>query len=158
MRTAIVTTLLCIFLAGCSWVHETPIGGNYFLVDGDRDHIWISKQVGDQRLVVIDQQIVGILKGVRFVLVHRMIAISYECTDDSGDKTIMTKRTDEEEYWILDTQLGHELGPYDHSAMLNEANRLQIENAEEVPKLTVYRSNTDRFESRASRCVELQKI
>lgn len=158
MSTTILTTLLCICLAGCSLVYETPIGGGYFLVDGDRDHIWISKQVGDQRQVVIDQQIVGILKGVRFVLVHRMIAISYECTDESGKKTIMTKRTDEEEYWIIDTQLGYELGPYDHSAMLDEVNRLQIEDAEGIPKLTAYRSNRDRFESRASRCVELQEI
>jgi hypothetical protein len=152
-----LTIASCVFLSGCLRSHETAIGGGYVFVDGARDNRWIYKRKNGDRSIVIDQQIVGIQRIDHFVLVRRMVAISYECTDASGERTIVTKRTDDEEYWVIDTRASAERGPLDRSSLLRIAAEFRIGNVD-IPEDVSYRPNAIRFESRTSRCVELQPI
>lgn len=125
--------------------------------DHNADHRWISKRAGHDDLIVIDMQVTGIRKFAGYVLVRRMIAISYECSDNSGERTIMTHRTDKEEYWIIDTYTEKEMGPFDEFGLESVARKLQIVDTY-IPNQVSYKSNSHYFESRVSQCVKLERI
>lgn len=125
--------------------------------DYNADHRWISKRAGHDDLIVIDMQVTGVRKFAGYVLVRRMIAISYECSNNSGERTIMTHRTNKEEYWIIDTYTEKEMGPFDEFGLESAARKLQIVDTY-IPNQVSYKSNSHYFESRVSQCVKLEII
>ncbi|CAM0556999.1 hypothetical protein EHLJMEHL_02087 [Vreelandella titanicae] len=159
MRSIPPLLLLLYYLAIFSFglICETHLGGGYYLNDYNADHRWISKRAGHDDLIVIDMQVTGVRKFAGYVLVRRMIAISYECSNNSGERTIMTHRTNKEEYWIIDTYTEKEMGPFDEFGLESAARKLQIVDTY-IPNQVSYKSNSHYFESRVSQCVKLEII
>lgn len=147
----VVVFILC----GCN--EGTQLGGGYYLQDHDADHIYIHKRTDDSMFLVIDSQVIGYAVQGQFILVHRMIADSYECLDDAGDLTIITHHAKDEEYWIIYSETGEKVGPYSDSEFHIWAKSSGLESIE-FHQIVRYRSNSSWFNSQVSKCQNMKKI
>lgn len=157
MRLIYIFPVVLVIFSFLACAQSRPLGGSYYLVDIDSNHRSIQRRSDQEAVTVIDQQVVGHRKQGNYILVHRMVAISYECVDDEGVRTIITHRTDEEEYWILDVEGVKELGPFGKNELAEAAQRLKIESMD-IPRKISYKENTSGFKIRSSRCVDLEQI
>lgn len=157
MRSINALLLLLYYLITLAFelLRPTHLGGDYYFVDFNTDHLYISKRNDHESFIVLNTQVTGVRKFASYVLVRRRVEKHYDCTDSSGVRSIRTHSTDKEQYWILDTEAGVEIGPLNKDDLASTAKSLQILNYY-IPDYVSYRSNTDRFESRVSECVKLE--
>lgn len=147
--------LLIFTLYGCG--DGRKIAGNYYLQDSNSAHIYIQRKSGEDLLVVVDAQVVGYFVSRPYIVVHRVVADSYECLDASGQRTIITHYTGRDEYWVLNYETEEKDGPYNIKEIGFWAEDAGVGDIK-ISQFAWPASNTNSFKKGVSECDDLEKI
>jgi hypothetical protein len=143
--------MLLVFMTGCGRVETIELGGGYILAAHDRDHRFIYKREDNRNHIVIDQQIVAHRVIGPRILVHRMVATSYDCYDADGRVTIFTRYSDEEEFWIVNSDAGVVEGPLNRASFEESLSKAGLP-ANYFSDTSDYRSNAKTFDAQTAKC------
>ncbi|MBQ5939583.1 MULTISPECIES: DUF3997 domain-containing protein [unclassified Massilia] len=146
----LILALPCFMLIGCG--ESTDLGGGYFINKTDEDHVYISKKENGKSFVVIEEQVVDWGRFDGYIAVLRKVAISPDCYDDKGRRTIITHYSDESQFWIINLKDSVEAGPFSESEYREELKKLGVRYVNlDVPK--DYVSNSEQFEKIKKNCL-----
>lgn len=139
------------FLGLISCSRMNSFGSGYVLNDSDSDHIYITRTVGNQTKIEIDQQIGDWKKIGRYVFVLRMVATSPDCYGKGGDISIITHYSDSEEFWIIDLEAGSSAGPLSKNDYAIKLRQLGL-SGPTLLRPSHYRPNTEQFQKMFGKC------
>jgi hypothetical protein len=152
-----VIFLAVLSLAACMNGEERSLGANYYLIDGDDAHVYLTKKSDGKSSVVIDQQIVDVKVVNDYVFVRRKVAESFDCYDKNNIPSIITHYTEQDEYWVIDLNKGKETGPLKEEAYFQMLRDLGLP----LTKLKVryyFVPNSDAFKKLRSECKNMVRL
>jgi hypothetical protein len=150
-----MSTILVAALSGCEGRIFAFLGTNYYLENSDNEHVYLVR--ADTNSIAIDQQVVDYYKIQSYIFVLRMKSTSVECEKENADVFIITKKTNVEEYFILDLDKNAEIGPLDRESFFNKLNIMSIENVSlKVP--SNYKGNEEYFDKIVRECRKVTTI
>lgn len=135
---------------GCTSA-DRSLGGDYHLTSPDTGHSYIRRGDANEGMIVVDQQVVDVEQDGSYIAVLRKVARSSTCIRPAKGPTILTLYTDEDQYWLIDTNAQIEMGPLSsdqYSEALKKAHKPYI-------RLTVpawFHPNVDAYRRWMSGC------
>src|SRR3954465_4150592 len=146
--------MVALALAACTDGGYRRVAGNYYVSDSVSAHVHILKKSGGRFFPAVEEQVVDFETAKDYLLVRRKVAESFDCYDKNDSPTIITRYSDEDEYWVIDVKKEKETGPLKEEAFAGRLKELGI------PPVTLkvryyFHANTGAFEKWRKECKKL---
>jgi hypothetical protein len=159
LKRILLTAVFSFLLMSCGDKGARLLGGPYYLIDGDEDHVYLAKktQTSEDDTLIVDEQVVDYRITNGYLLVLRKVAESFDCYDKRNVPTIITYYSNKDEYWVIDLINEKENGPLSAQAYVLMLNKLQLP----LVKLSApsnYYHNDEVFAKRRKECKRLRSL